>query len=99
MYVPSEIEIVSGRRDGSGQPCHGRRAENATGYACSAGKALRYLDWEETGPGTRELLASLESGHGNGTMCLWQLLRERLSRGVAPVGDVGCLLPALGYIF
>lgn len=55
--------------DGSGQPCHGRRAENATGYVCSAGKALRYLDWEETGcgrPGTRELLASLESGHGNG---------------------------------
>lgn len=40
-----------------------------TGYACSAGKALRYLDWEEMGcgrPGTRELLASLESGHGNG---------------------------------
>lgn len=40
-----------------------------TGNVCSAGKALRYLDWEETGcgrPGTRELLASLESGHGNG---------------------------------
>lgn len=33
------------------------------------GKALQYLDWEETGcgrPGTGELLASLESGHGNG---------------------------------